>query len=88
MTLLEMADLLDKHDGLNPDVPDRLRELHDHTPWIAVSERLPTKEDGDSRFYMVQVVSTAGFFASVVYTAVHYSLHSHWKRITSPEDKP
>jgi hypothetical protein len=82
MNLAECLDELHAVSRYNRPIIDR---IHDLTRWIPVSERLPTKEDGDSQFYMVQVVSTAGFFASVVYTAVHYSCHSHWQRITPPE---
>jgi hypothetical protein len=47
MTLLELADYCGLHSKyeLNPDVSHRLRELHNLTRWVPVSERLPTEKD-------------------------------------------
>jgi hypothetical protein len=50
MNLAELADALDAlrpTHSLNGLVQDRLRELHEQTRWIPVSERMPTEADAD-----------------------------------------
>jgi hypothetical protein len=47
MNLAELANALQRYefDMLNDQVASRLRELHDLTRWIPVSERMPSEED-------------------------------------------
>ena len=75
----------------------RLRELHELTRWIPVSERLPTREDADAEGYVwvsaIQI--TMGDRANDSWLWSEVSLDggiaykpTHWKRITPPEGKP
>jgi hypothetical protein len=60
----------------------RLRELHDLTRWIPVSERVPTEEDA----YKGQVfVFVDGQAESWPFNDLGNA--THWCRITPPEDK-
>jgi hypothetical protein len=70
--------------------------IHDLTRWIPVSERMPTKEDGDENG-QVFVSETENESPHRKYSHVktwnrlndpdYFYTITHWKRITPPEDK-
>lgn len=64
----------------------RLRELHDLTRWIPVSERMPTEDDS----YKGRVLwkDNDGFVTTLNYKLKHEHYYfPYWQRITPPEDK-
>jgi hypothetical protein len=90
MNLAELADALDAlrpTHSLNGLVQHRLRELHELTRWISVSERMPTQEDMD----VLAWYATKYPFATLV-NWYEFPLNNkdvtRWQRITPPEDKP
>lgn len=52
-TLAEIANAVEATEMFNPAIASRLRELHDLTRWIPVSERMPTKEDANEYGHFV-----------------------------------
>jgi hypothetical protein len=96
MNLAELADALDAlrpTHSLNGLVRDRLRELHEQTRWIPVSERMPTEADGDAEGYvLVRGVNTEGsaqhdidlWHDLSIWNGKYWNL-THWKSITPPE---
>lgn len=97
MNLSEIAQYLTSLVWVRADVIDRLRELHELTRWIPVSERLPTKADANfhdevmvSLDPMSIVNSPFGMMGieTVEYTDVCPRKHTHWKRTTQPEESP
>jgi hypothetical protein len=70
------------------EVANRLRELHELTRWIPVSERMPTEADADGKGYVE-------FWSTKYQMPYHYKYDflperhgrklTHWKRITPPE---
>jgi hypothetical protein len=99
MNLAELADLnpfyLSEKDWRNTQ--SRLRELHELTRWIPVSERMPTEADGDENGEVL-VSETENESPHRKYTYMkrwnklndpdYFHTITHWKRITPPEDKP
>jgi hypothetical protein len=90
MNAKEMADYFDKVYTVSgaqlEDCADRLRELHDLTRWIPVSERMPTEDDS----YKGRVLwkDNDGFVTTLNYKLKHEHYYfPYWKRITPPEDK-
>jgi hypothetical protein len=87
MNLAELANALQRYefDMLNDQVAIRLRELHDLTRWIPVSERMPTDDDADQ---FGEVLGTNdGAYAVVLryYDFIAREDITHWQRITPPE---
>jgi hypothetical protein len=96
MNLAELADLnpfyLSEKDWRNTQ--SRLRELHELTRWISVSERMPTEADGDENGY-VEFWNTkcqmSNYYKYDFLTESHgleitHWSFTHWKRITPPEE--
>jgi hypothetical protein len=91
MNLAELANALQRYefDMLNDQVANRLRELHDLTRWIPVSERLPTESDAQENGYVE--------FWNTKYAMSYYYKYdslrelydelelTHWRRVTPPE---
>ena len=99
MNLRELANkLCDLHEGDTVGllrIADRMDKLHDLTRWIPVSERMPTKEDGDSMGLVFVWHDTSspllkghGYVAHYHWVPASDEGITHWKRITPPEDKP
>jgi len=99
MNLAELADAIEYEiyghplASLSPHMK-RLRELHELTRWIPVSERMPTEEDGDehgevlvseteneSPYRRYQQMTKWDSVDDVDY---FYTV-THWQRITPPE---
>lgn len=98
MNLAELADRLESDEDIYHDeyvFVERLRELHDLTRWIPVSERMPTEEDG-YRTYHVLVIWDDGQITQLPWGVVseyvgdecHFpntGCVTHWRKITPPE---
>jgi hypothetical protein len=68
----------------------RLRELHDLTRWIPVSEGLPTEEDGGECMRVLIRYNDGDMDSIFVNDVSQFTTGSefwitHWKRITPPE---
>jgi hypothetical protein len=92
MTLPEIVEYMDdmgidfeRWDRPDPigDICNRLRELHDLTRWIPVSERMPTEEDSHRLKVLWQ--DQYGNVVHARYDApLKISSAVAWQRITSP----
>jgi hypothetical protein len=88
MNLAELADLnpfyLSEKDWRNTQ--SRLRDLHDLTRWIPVSERLPTEADADKYGEVMWLYRKHGAGIGG-WDEYRDSVFTHWKRINPPEGK-
>jgi hypothetical protein len=75
-------------------IADRIHKL---TRWIPISERMPTRDDGD-RYGRVLVFERGKYTPHGTYTRFvgwdslddvdYFYTVTHWKRITPPENNP
>ena len=96
MSLLQLADALDTATYLTQGELEqfsaRLRELHDLTRWISVSERLPTQEDADTNdSVFVRAMTRSGnqvtdvwLWDTVTPIPIGSMTPTHWRRIDTP----
>jgi hypothetical protein len=83
MNLAELANLIEHDTYVEWQVIDRLRELHELTRWIPVSERMPTEEDG--KWVQARVGKHLPCVTPVEDFTRFNDAFTHWQRITSPE---
>ena len=83
MNLAELAEIMAPYSDLKQRIINRLRVIHEETRWIPVSERMPTKEDGDN-WGRVRFMYLDGIIETVHYT--NCTEYFSWQRITPPED--
>jgi hypothetical protein len=89
MNLAELANALQRYefDMLNDQVASRLRELHEQTRWIPVSERVPTEADGDRWGEVLILYCGSAVHCEKVenVNGVQYTSSdiTHWQRITT-----
>ena len=70
--------------GCSMSLSNRLWEIHEETRWVPVSERTPTKEDGNT--VLVKSGEVADWYRVVWYGyANKHNGYTHWKRIQAPE---
>jgi hypothetical protein len=80
----DIALYLEGHRAIPKTTIARLRELHDLTRWIPVSERMPTEEDS----YQGRVLWLQEEYSIMVggYTLPRsFTRATRWQRITPPE---
>jgi len=98
MNLAELADRVESDEDIYHDeyvFVDRLRELHELTRWVSVSERMPTREDADEDgFVLIRGATKDGLVQHDLdlwhyvkdWDSTHWVL-THWKKITPPETR-
>lgn len=78
--------------GCPMSLSNRLCVIHEETRWIPVSERMPTKEDGDSMGLVFvwhdtssPLLKAHGYVAHYHWVPASDEGITHWKRIQAPE---
>jgi hypothetical protein len=96
MNLAELADRVESDEDIYHDeyvFVERLRELHELTRWIPVSERMPTEKDGSHLGYVLwwrtDSIDLPDAGQWDLYTEYandpNIAFYTHWQRITPPE---
>jgi hypothetical protein len=94
ITALRDVDVITRGYQCNYDAIEELADrIHDLTRWIPVSERMPTKQDGDENGYIFTLErekeSPNRLYPCIqtwsdIRSDYYYEI-THWKRITPPE---
>jgi hypothetical protein len=89
----DIALYLEGHRAIPKTIIARLRELHDLTRWIPVSERMPTQEDY-SEAGQIHLWDAEFGICRVYHKDIAHDFlkripleFTHWQRITPPEGK-
>jgi hypothetical protein len=86
--LLQIAAYLETGEPSAPALEERLRAIHEEHRWIPVSERMPTKDDGNEQGFVLrwsqgEPVSSPWH---VVVRLAGQEGFKHWQRITPPKE--
>jgi hypothetical protein len=83
MNLLELADYIQYPAHEYVELADRLRQIYDQTRWISITERMPTKEDGNWVRWFIPDDKFGGY-DEVDSPLFNPKNATHWQRINYP----